>query len=78
MLSQRIVRSSATRTSLTAARCLPVIQRRGFLPASLSDRKVVDAKYPERQTLSEAEDPGMVRPHALSCKICVHKRQEYG
>lgn len=59
---QRLVRSSAVRSGLAATRCLPVAQRRGFLPASLSDRKVFDAKYPDRQTMSEAEDPGMVRP----------------
>ncbi|KAK8929590.1 hypothetical protein H634G_03975 [Metarhizium anisopliae BRIP 53293] len=56
---QRLVRSSAVRSGLAATRCLPVAQRRGFLPASLSDRKVFDAKYPDRQTMSEAEDPGM-------------------
>ncbi|TWU72841.1 hypothetical protein ED733_002366 [Metarhizium rileyi] len=59
MLLQRVVRPSATRTSFAATRCLPVLQRRGFLPASLSDRRVIDAKYPDRQTTSESEDPGM-------------------
>lgn len=70
MLPQRIVRSSAVRTSLAATRCLPVVQRRGFLPASLSDRKVIDAKYPERQITSEAEDPGMVRQYTLFETAC--------
>lgn len=65
MLPQRIVRSSAVRTSIAATRRLPVVQQRGFLPASLSDRKVIDAKYPERQITSEAEDPGMVRQYIL-------------
>ncbi|KAG5951101.1 hypothetical protein E4U53_003775 [Claviceps sorghi] len=59
MLPQRIARSSIFRSNIAATRCLPTIQRRAFLPASLSDSKVFDAKYPERQTMSEAEDPGM-------------------
>lgn len=61
MLPQRIVRSSILRPNIGAPRCLPTVQRRAFLPASLSDRKVFDAKYPERQTMTETEDPGMVR-----------------
>lgn len=60
MLPQRIVRASALRSGMTAARLLPTIQRRTFLPASYTDKKVIDAKYPDGPSLTEAEDPGMV------------------
>ncbi|KAG5976922.1 hypothetical protein E4U55_007156 [Claviceps digitariae] len=59
MLPQRIVRSSIIRSNIGATRCLPIIQRRAFFPASFSDEKVIDAKYPDRRTMTEAEDPGM-------------------
>jgi NADH dehydrogenase (ubiquinone) 1 beta subcomplex subunit 8 len=45
---------------MTAARRLPTIQRRTFLPDQYTDKKVIDQKYPEPPSLSEAEDPGMV------------------
>lgn len=60
MLPQRIVRASALRSTMTAARRLPTIQRRTFLPDQYTDKKVIDQKYPEPPSLSEAEDPGMV------------------
>ncbi|QUC21005.1 uncharacterized protein UV8b_05246 [Ustilaginoidea virens] len=59
MLPQRIMRSSALRASLASTRCLPLVQRRSFLPDSLSNRKALDAHYPERQILSDTEDPEM-------------------
>ncbi|UNI17069.1 hypothetical protein JDV02_003448 [Purpureocillium takamizusanense] len=59
MLPQRIARASALRNGLAAARRLPVAQRRAFTPASYTDKKTLDEKYPDRQVLSEAEDPGM-------------------
>ncbi|EMT60919.1 NADH dehydrogenase (ubiquinone) 1 beta subcomplex 8 [Fusarium oxysporum f. sp. radicis-lycopersici 26381] len=59
MLPQRIVRASALRSTMTAARRLPTIQRRTFLPDQYTDKKVIDQKYPEPPSLSEAEDPGM-------------------
>ncbi|KAH7017044.1 hypothetical protein EDB80DRAFT_634858 [Ilyonectria destructans] len=59
MLPQRIVRASALRNGVLAARRLPTIQRRCFLPHSYTDKKTIDEKYPEPAQLSEAEDPGM-------------------
>lgn len=67
MLPQRIARSSATGLNFLAARRLPALQRRCFLPDSYSDRKVFEAKFPERQTLTEAEDPGMVSITSRAC-----------
>ncbi len=60
MLPQRIVRTSALRNSLAAARRAPIVQRRGFLPPHYSDKKTLDEKYPEPPQMTEAEDPGMV------------------
>ena len=60
MLPQRIVRASALRTSLAAARRVPTTQRRGFLPDAYTSKKTMDDKFPDPATLSEAEDPGMV------------------
>ncbi|KAH6958085.1 hypothetical protein BKA59DRAFT_236240 [Fusarium tricinctum] len=59
MLPQRIARASALRSGMTAARRLPTIQRRTFLPDQYTDKKVIDAKYPEAPRMTEAEDPGM-------------------
>lgn len=61
MLPVRLARASALRSSLAASRRLPVIQRRTFLPEQYTDQKVLDSKFPERQELSEEEDPEMVR-----------------
>lgn len=60
MLPQRIARASALRSGMAAARRLPTIQRRTFLPEQYTDKKVIDAKYPEPPSMTEAEDPGMV------------------
>lgn len=60
MLPQRIARASALRSGMAAARRLPTIQRRTFLPDQYTDKKVIDQKYPEGPSLTEAEDPGMV------------------
>lgn len=60
MLPQRIVRASALRNSISAARRLPTIQRRCFLPHAYTDKKTIDEKYPEPPSMTEAEDPGMV------------------
>lgn len=61
MLPQRIVRTSALRNALAGARRAPIVQRRGYLPTQYSDKKVLDEKYPDPPSLTEAEDPGMVR-----------------
>ncbi|KAH7134077.1 hypothetical protein EDB81DRAFT_803125 [Dactylonectria macrodidyma] len=59
MLPQRIVRASALRNGMLAARRLPTIQRRCFLPHAYTDPKTIEEKYPEPPRLSDAEDPGM-------------------
>jgi NADH dehydrogenase (ubiquinone) 1 beta subcomplex subunit 8 len=65
MLSQRLVRAAALRNGTAAARRLPAIQRRTFLPSSFSDKKVYDEKFPDLPKLSAAEDPEMVRGLAI-------------
>ncbi|PHH66735.1 hypothetical protein CDD81_5867 [Ophiocordyceps australis] len=62
MLSTRLVRVAALRSSLTAPasqRLLSTTQRRSFFPNDHSTRRVLDEKYPEPPHLTEAEDPGM-------------------
>jgi NADH dehydrogenase (ubiquinone) 1 beta subcomplex subunit 8 len=64
MLSRQIVRASPFRAAvLPAARRLPLIQQRTFLPESMVGRSKIDEKYPDSDypTLSPAEDPEMVR-----------------
>lgn len=63
MLSRRIVRASPFRAAAQpAARRLPFIQQRTFLPESMTGAGRVDEKYPDSDypTLSPAEDPDMV------------------
>lgn len=60
MLSQRLVRASALRHGFSAARRLPTIQRRTFLPSEYTDRKTLDAKYPDPPQMDAAQDPDMV------------------
>ncbi|KAI0391140.1 hypothetical protein F5Y17DRAFT_25225 [Xylariaceae sp. FL0594] len=60
MLSQRLARASALRAvSMATTRRLPIVQQRTFFPESFTGRKIVEEKYPDHPTLSEAEDPGM-------------------
>uniref|UniRef100_A0A8H7K7Q7 Uncharacterized protein n=1 Tax=Bionectria ochroleuca TaxID=29856 RepID=A0A8H7K7Q7_BIOOC len=59
MLSQRVIRASALRSGIAAARRLPIVQRRTFLPSEYTDRKTLDAKYPDPTRLSAAQDPDM-------------------
>ena len=61
MLPQRIVRTSALRNALAGTRRAPIVQRRGYLPTQYSDKKILNEKYPDPPSLTEAEDPGMVR-----------------
>ncbi|CAN8099691.1 unnamed protein product [Discula destructiva] len=60
MLSRRIARASASRSATTAiaARRLPLVQTRTFLPR-YNDK--VDTMYPDSDypSLTEAQDPGM-------------------
>ncbi|KAI1358162.1 hypothetical protein F5Y08DRAFT_125822 [Xylaria arbuscula] len=57
MLYQRVARASVMRAaSMAASRRLPVIQHRTFFPEP--DKQVLEQKYPEQPTLTEAEDPG--------------------
>lgn len=59
MLSRRIVRASPT-AALAAARRLPFVQQRTFLPDWNKD---INEHYPDSEypSLTDAEDPGMVR-----------------
>lgn len=60
MLYQRVVRASALRaTSMAASRRLPIIQQRTFLPDSFGNKKILDEKFPDYPTATDAEDPGM-------------------
>lgn len=66
MLSRGIARASqlrlAARPVATASR-VPIVQRRTFLPEQLTGQKAIHEKYPDSDypSLSEAEDPEMVR-----------------
>jgi len=55
MLSRRIARASA----LAAARPFPTMQQRTFIPKPVKGRQ--EELYPDEPTLTDAEDPGMVR-----------------
>ncbi|KAK0702542.1 hypothetical protein B0T21DRAFT_342406 [Apiosordaria backusii] len=61
MLSSRIVRAAPLRTAALAARRLPLIQARTFLPESMVGRAKIDEKYPDSDypSLTSAEDPEM-------------------
>ena len=65
MLSLRLARAAPLKRAFPAnaapATRLPIVQRRSFIPDSISGRNQLDEKYPEDQALSEAEDPNMVR-----------------
>ncbi|VUC24765.1 unnamed protein product [Clonostachys rosea] len=69
MLSQRVIRASALRSGMAAARRLPIVQRRTFLPSEYTDRKTLDAKYPDPTRLSATQDPdmngGYINPPAI-------------
>lgn len=65
MLSRRIARAAASRSATTAiaARHLPLVQTRTFLPRynDKVDEMYPDSDYPK---LTEAQDPYMVRREA--------------
>lgn len=65
MLSQRFARASTVRGAVQAARRTPIVQQRTFFPPQFNDRKVLEEKYPEYPTLSDAEDPNMVSDTAI-------------
>lgn len=60
MLSRRIARASPLRSlpSNIAARRLPMIQQRTFIP---NFNEKIHERFPDYPTLTEAEDPEMVR-----------------
>lgn len=64
MLSRQIVRASPFRTVAlpAAARRLPMIQQRTFLPESMVGKAKTDEKYPDSDypMLTDKEDPEMV------------------
>lgn len=37
-----------------------MIQRRCFLPNSITDKSIIEEKYPDPPQLTDAEDPNMV------------------
>ena len=45
---------------MAAAKRLPMIQQRGFLPPQYSEEKILDEKFPGPPKLSAAQDPDMV------------------
>ena len=62
MLSLRLARAVSrpgASSHLSVAR-LPIIQRRTFLPDSITGRGLLDEKYPVDPELTAAEDPDMV------------------
>lgn len=71
MLARHIVRASPLRATALpmAARRLPLVQQRTFLPESMVGRKNIDEKYPDSDypTLTDAEDPDMVRWNKKQC-----------
>lgn len=60
MLSRRIAKVSPLRsaTAAVAARRLPIVQQRTFIPDYNKD---IDERFPAYPELSDAEDPNMVR-----------------
>lgn len=64
MLSRRIVRASPFRAATlpSAARRLPFIQQRTFLPESMVGKSKLEEKYPDSDypTLTPEQDPEMV------------------
>ncbi|KAI1428117.1 hypothetical protein F5Y12DRAFT_711432 [Xylaria sp. FL1777] len=44
---------------MAASRRLPIIQQRTFLPESFNNKKIIDEKYPDHPTFTDAEDPNM-------------------
>lgn len=40
------------------------------MPTSYTDRKTLDEKFPDRQVLSEADDPGMVSCSTACAREC--------
>ncbi|KAL7629607.1 hypothetical protein AAE478_001129 [Parahypoxylon ruwenzoriense] len=60
MLPYRIARASALRSASLAARRLPIIQQRTFIPPSINSQAIIEEKYPDHPALTNAEDPDMV------------------
>jgi NADH dehydrogenase (ubiquinone) 1 beta subcomplex subunit 8 len=63
---------------MAASRRLPIVQQRTFLPESLTDRKIVEEKYPDHPTLSEAEDPGQTGGYINPPRIKRQFRDPHG
>ena len=68
MLPRRIAQAPALRSAAQAARRLPVIQRRCFLPNSINDKSIIEEKYPDPPQLTDVEDPNMVSD-AVQCAL---------
>jgi hypothetical protein len=65
MIAGRLSRAATLRHAALPPRWIPVVQKRGFTPPSFTSKKIIDEKYPDYPKLTEAEDPGMVRPRRL-------------
>ncbi|EFX00009.1 NADH:ubiquinone oxidoreductase subunit [Grosmannia clavigera kw1407] len=61
MLSRRIVKAAPLRQAALAAtrRLAPVVQQRTYIPNSMNSVEVINEKFPEPPSLTEAEDPAM-------------------
>lgn len=53
--------------ALGAARRLPIVQQRTFMPDTMVGRKIIEENYPEQPNLTDAEDPEMVRMLGEQC-----------
>ncbi|KAH9902342.1 hypothetical protein F4778DRAFT_737278 [Xylariomycetidae sp. FL2044] len=66
MITHRIVRASALRSTSLVSRRLPIVQQRTFFPDSYNNHSAIEEKFPDNPTLSEAQDPqqngGYVNP----------------
>ncbi|TPX16126.1 uncharacterized protein E0L32_004121 [Thyridium curvatum] len=66
MLSRRVASAAPLRQAAVAARRLPMVQQRTFIPRQINDPAITEQKYPAYPSLTEAEDPnqngGFVQP----------------
>ena len=79
MLPRQIARVAPTRSAI-AARRLPLVPRRTFLPDSMTGQGgELERRYPTPRTLTDAEDPEMVclaSPHPPTKTPTTYGRQD--
>ncbi|OAA53913.1 NADH:ubiquinone oxidoreductase subunit [Niveomyces insectorum RCEF 264] len=80
MLSRRLVRATPLRQVALAAtrRLTPAVQQRTFIPNSIVSSEIVDQKYPDPPSLTEAEDPDMNGGYIQPPPIKRQFRDPYG